>query len=343
MFRSRKTWALLIILLGGGIVYTVVSRNKSEQEAKPPTPVADNAIVCLGRIEPAGGLFQVAAPSSIGRPCLVSRLLVREGDEVRPGQVLAVLDTKSTLEAALRQSEAKLALANARLAQSKTGPKEGSVQAAQAEIAHLESELAQARADTDRYARLLKSGDVAPYEAESKRYRVTTLEASIRAERARLEGLSEIRPADVEVAAREVASAQADVARARLAVDESVVLSPIAGRVVRILSKPGEEIGSQAILTLAYSKRMYVLAEVYEGDLRFLKVGQKATISSDALSQKITGSVEKIGQEIGKTSVFPASPAAVTDARVGTAQILLDTPNDVVGLIGGQVTVSIAK
>ena len=257
--------------------------------------------------------------------------------------MLAVLDTKSTLESALRQSEAKLGLANARLEQAKTGPKEGSIHAQKAEIARLETELEQARADSERYARLVKSGDVASYEADSKRLRVETLDASLKAEQARLQGLSEIRPADVEVAAMEVASAQADVARARLAVDESVVHSPIDGLVVRVFTKPGEEVGSQAILTLAYSKKMYVLAEVYESDLRFLKVGQRATISSDALPRKIGGSVERIGMEIGKTSVFPASPAAVTDARVGTAQILLDSPSDVLDLIGAQVTVAIAK
>jgi len=343
MRRSRKIWVLVVVLLGGGAVYAFVSRGKSEQAAKPLTPIADTAIVCLGRIEPAGGLFQVAAPSSIGRPCLVSRLLVREGERVRAGQVLAVLDTKSTLESALRQSEAKLGLANARLEQAKTGPKEGSIHAQKAEIARLETELEQARADSERYARLVKSGDVASYEADSKRLRVETLDASLKAEQARLQGLSEIRPADVEVAAMEVASAQADVARARLAVDESVVHSPIDGLVVRVFTKPGEEVGSQAILTLAYSKKMYVLAEVYESDLRFLKVGQRATISSDALPRKIGGSVERIGMEIGKTSVFPASPAAVTDARVGTAQILLDSPSDVLDLIGAQVTVAIAK
>src|SRR5206468_3897378 len=138
------------------------------------------------------------------------------------------------------------------------------------------------------------------------------------AERSRLASLSEIRPLDVEVAAKEVATAQADVAHARLAAEQSVVHSPIDGRVVRIVTKPGEEVGSQAILSLAYNQKMYVLAEVYESELRFLKVGQRATISSDALPQKIGGSVEKIGMEIGKTTVFPSSPAAVTDARVAT-------------------------
>jgi HlyD family secretion protein len=298
-------------------------------------------VVCLGRIQPAGGLFQIGAPSSVGRPCLVSQLLVAEGDPVRAGQVLAVLDNQSTLESELRQSEAKLQLASTRLVRAKAGPKESDIEAQKAEVARLQADLEQARADAERYARLVKSGDVAAYEADSKRRRVAALDASLAAESARLQGLSEIRPADVEVAVGEVAAARADVARARLALDHSVVRSPIEGRVVHILTKPGEEVGSQAILTLAYSNKMYVLAEVYESDLRLVKVGRRATISSDALPQKLGGVVEKIGMEIGKTTVFPASPAAVTDARVATAYILLDSAGDVMGLIGAQVTVAI--
>jgi HlyD family secretion protein len=341
--RSRGTWLLLIVLAAASGIYLFSHRNKPEVAAAPAPAITENAIACLGRIEPAGGLFQVAAPSSAGRPVVLSRLMVREGDRVRAGQAIATLDSKEAAESALRQSEAKLAVASLRLSQSKAGPKEGEVLSAKAELARLQAELEQARSESDRYVRLVKSGDLAGSEAESKKLRVSMLTSSIDAQRGRVQSLSEIRPADVDVAAAEVASAQADVARAKVAVEQAVVRSPIDGFVVRVVTKAGEDAGSQAIVSLAYGQKMYVLAEVYEGDLRHVKAGQRATVSSDALTKKLGGTVEKVGMEIGKTTVFPSSPAAVTDARVATVHILLDHPEEAMGLIGGQVTVAIAK
>jgi HlyD family secretion protein len=333
----------VIVLAAGSGLFLYSKRSKPEVAAAPAPVLTENAIACLGRIEPAGGLFQVAAPSSAGRPVVVSRLMVHEGAQVRAGQAIAILDSQQASEVSLKQSEAKLAVAQVRLAQAKAGPKPGEVLSATAELARLEAELEQARSESDRYVRLVKSGDLAGSEAESKKLRVAMLTASIEAQRGRVQSLSEVRPADVDVAAAEVASAQADVARAKVAVEQAVVRSPIDGYVVKVGAKQGEDAGSKAIVSLADGKKMYVLAEVYEADLRNVKTGAKATVESDALTKKLTGTVEKIGMEIGKTTVFPSSPAAVTDARVGTVYVLLDHPEEAMSLIGGQVTVAIAK
>jgi HlyD family secretion protein len=345
MSRSRKLWFSVFALAAAGGLYTFAARgNKKEPEALAAPPAApEHEIACLGRIEPAGGLFQVAPPSSAGRPVLVSRIDVREGDHVRPGQLLAVLDGKSTLDSSVRQSEAKLALAQIRLAQSKAGPKAGDLAVQNAEIARLQVDLDNAQTEAARYARLVQAGDLAASQLEEKRARVATLNASLNAAKVKLDSLSEIRKVDVDVAAQEVAAAQVDVEHARLGSQQAFVHSPIDGYVVQIVAKPGEEVGSNGILQLAYTNRMYVLAEVYETQVRFLKSGQKATITSAALPNNITGTVEKIGMEVGRTHVFPASPAAVTDARVVQVQIVLDAPKEVAGLIGGQVMVSIAK
>jgi HlyD family secretion protein len=58
------------------------------------------AVAALGRLEPSGDLRVLAAPiAGIGGSPRLTQLLVKEGDRVRQGQVLALFDTGPTMEA----------------------------------------------------------------------------------------------------------------------------------------------------------------------------------------------------------------------------------------------------
>jgi len=89
------------------------------------------------------------------------------------------------------------------------------------------------------------------------------------------------------------------------------------------------------------TQTMYVVAEVYETDIGKISVGQRATITSDALSMDLTGTVERIGLKIGKKDVLDTDPVAKTDARVIETYILLDNSNAVARYTNLQVEVSI--
>src|SRR3569833_3078872 len=93
MLRSRGGWLVVVVLAAASGVYLYSKKGKPEVAAAPAPAITENAIACLGRIQPAGGLFEVAAPSSAGRPVGVSRLMVHEGDRVRAGQSVATLDS----------------------------------------------------------------------------------------------------------------------------------------------------------------------------------------------------------------------------------------------------------
>ncbi|MGI9291114.1 MAG: ABC exporter membrane fusion protein, partial [Gammaproteobacteria bacterium] len=82
-------------------------------------------------------------------------------------------------------------------------------------------------------------------------------------------------------------------------------------------------------------------AEVYETDIDRVAVGQTAVINSDALTNELTGKVERIGLKIGKKDVFDTDPVAKADARVIETYILLDESKTVTGLTNLQVEVTI--
>ena len=67
-------------------------------------------------------------------------LLTRHHQEIKPGDVIAVLDSRDRLQAALNQSQEQVRVAEANLALVKAGAKTGEIQAQQAAIARIQIE-----------------------------------------------------------------------------------------------------------------------------------------------------------------------------------------------------------
>jgi len=143
------------------------------------------------------------------------------------------------------------------------------------------------------------------------------------------------------IASVDVASATENLklAEARLAAAE--LTAPVGGRILKIFKRPGEVTGGKPILQLGDTTRMYVVAEVYETDIRRVKVGQKAEVSSYALAKPLTGTVERVGLMIHKQDVLGIDPTAATDHRVIEVRIKLDDGKPAEGLTNLQAEVRI--
>ncbi len=107
---------------------------------------AVGGIGALGRLEPEGEVFKIAPPA-VGFSSRVAKILVKEGDRVKVGQPIAVMDSFPSLQAAGMQSEAQVREAEARLQQVKAGAKLGDINAQKATVLQAESNLQRARAE----------------------------------------------------------------------------------------------------------------------------------------------------------------------------------------------------
>jgi HlyD family secretion protein len=178
---------------------------------EPPPPVAagpqgpaasqrvqpqKGAIGSLGRIEPGDGIVRVSARGLSGQPAIVGRVLVKEGDRVTSGQVLAELDTREQLEAAVSQAAARIEVARRHLAQVQAGAKASDVAAQQADVERIQSELSNAEAEYKRHASL--GTNTTASELERLKLRVDSATRSLAAAKDRLASLTEVRPVDVE-------------------------------------------------------------------------------------------------------------------------------------------------
>ena len=111
-------------------------------------------VTALGRLEPQGEIINLSAPLTLDGDRVV-KLLVKEGDEVRAGDAIAILDSQRRLQDALLQAKEQVRMAQAKLAQVKAGAKSGQIEAQKATIARLQAEQAtQIKAQKATIARL---------------------------------------------------------------------------------------------------------------------------------------------------------------------------------------------
>jgi len=191
---------VILVLLGAG-GFTVWKLFFSH----PPPP--ENIVALSGRIE---GDDSAVSPKTSGR---ILEIRYREGDSVKAGDVIAMLDDEQVrareqqAQAAVIQSQARMRSAQQQIAvlqeqlqqtQLQTGQAqadaEGRVHQAEAELASAEAELAQQEAtlklalfDKDAYTRLAQSGAVSERQGKQAVTTADTQEAVVTASRRRVD------------------------------------------------------------------------------------------------------------------------------------------------------------
>jgi HlyD family secretion protein len=372
--------AALILLIGGTAYRIWLSRPAPSTITVAAAPTVET-VSALGRLEPEGEVIQVFAPTA-AEGARVETLKVSHGQQVRRGDVIAVLDRYQRRWAALQEAQEQVKVAEAQLSQVEAGAKSGQIQAqarvvdrqkvelqteteAQAAtIARIEAERRNAELEDQRYQALYAEGAVSASMRDSKQLMAETVrqrlnEAQVNLNRiqqsrqqqiseaeATLNQIAEVRPVDVEVARSQVAQAQARVAQAQAELDLATVRSPQNGQVLKIHTRPGELVGNKGIISLGQTQRMVAVAEVYESDLSHICAGQNATVISknNAFPDVLQGKVMEVGLEINKQDVLNTDPAAQFDARVVEVKVLLDQPSSrkVAGLTNLSIQVAIA-
>lgn len=382
-YRWSIFLAVLVASATGLLLFHNFSRRSNIQtetrKAPNPTRIVRVAVTALGRLQPEGEVTRLFAPSSLSG-VRVEKMLLKQGDEVRAGQVVALLESYARAKAALKQASDKVQIAQAQLAQVKAGAKAGEVEAQkaaiarldsqlkgeiaakQATIARLEAELENAQTENNRYQQLYREGAISASTADSKRLQlrtvqqqlteakanlsssVNTINDQLNEGKAKLGSIKEVRVVDVQLAEAEVQSAITAVQQAKADFDLTYLKSPIDGRILKIHAKTGEVNSNQGIVEIGKTSQMYVEAEIYQTDISKVRIGQKATITSTAFAKKIKGTVSEIGLQVDRQNILSVNPAADTDRRIIPVKIRIDDPADsqrVAGLTNLQVDVAI--
>jgi HlyD family secretion protein len=188
----------------------------------------------------------------------IAEILFDEGDLVKAGQVVARMDTES-LEAQLRQAEAKLQQAMKEKAY------------AEAIVKQRESECNLAKRNLMRVEKLYVNGNISLEEYDQARARHETAVASCAA--------AEAQVAEAESA---IEAARAETERIKSDIDDSILETPISGRVQYRLAEPGEVIPSGGeILTIISLSDVYMTVFLPEKEVGRVAIGAEARIVAD--------------------------------------------------------------
>lgn len=247
--RAARGWLVVLVMglaLGGGIWWGI---NRPPEPVRFTTATLERGdltlrVTATGTLEP---LNQVDVGTEVSGT--IVRILVDFNDRVESGQILAELDPDQ-FRAKMRQSEASLALARARVSE------------AEATVSETASKLQRTR---DLLAKRMAS----PEELD------TATAAAARAS------------AGLAVAQAQVAQAQAELDANRWNLDKTIIRSPIEGMVLRRQVEPGQTVAASlqtpVLFTLAETlAHMELNVAVDEADVGQVQAGQSASFTVDA-------------------------------------------------------------
>lgn len=284
---SWLKWVIWLLVLGGlglgvKLALPMLEAQVFKTEVRTGTIIDVSPSLALTSLT-ATGYVIAERRSKVGSnlPGRIATLHVREGSEVKAGDVLAELDAadhKSAVQAA-----------------------QARVLAAQARVAATQASLSELNVQITRQRNLVNQNVAARSGLEDLEARAGTQQAEIQSAEA------------------EVKAAQAQVAVARTSLGRMTITAPIDGTVLDKPLDVGESVDTMMpILELADLNSLVVEIDVPETRLALVKVGGPCEISMDAFpGKRFRGQVREIGKRVNRAKATVAVKVEYVDPRDG--------------------------
>ncbi len=317
----RRIWIPILVLVLGGVVWSV-ARPKPDPGLEINTAKATTGEF-LREVRATGSVDARVYSLTFPRPGRVARVLVKEGQAVTSGTVLAELDSTD--------DTVKLASARANLAATVTqlGAQGNETNAGRAK---LQSQLDAARVKLASTKSLAAVGGASRNELEDANRAVRDLESQLSIQSSQsttsqstLQATQSARQAEIKALERSIAQAQ--------------LRSPVNGTVSKVDFLAGVEAG-QSTLRVVENRTLEFRAKLAEADIPGLVVGQPARIILDAApNQPLAAKVSRLAVQAevsgqGGSAVLPvilrftddnartlARPGLTASARITTLRI----------------------
>ena len=311
---ARRRW---VMWAGGAIVAVVLLASFASRDDSVPVTAATvsrsiirSVISSNGKIEPVQN-FEAHAPVGTN----VERVLVKEGDQVKKGQLLVELDAASA------RSQAAQALAQVRASEADMKAVERG--GTQEEVLTLHAQLVKARADydssqrnLDSLKRLQQSGAASAGEVRAAQNQLDTAAAEVKL----LESKQKERYSSPEITRVQARQSEA-LSAYRAAQDvlgRLVIRAPFDGIIYSLPVKRGTYVNpGDLVLQEADLSRVLVRAFVDEPDVARLTPGEKIEVTWDAMPGRMwNGSVSAVPaavklhgtRNVGETTCIVANP-----------------------------------
>ena len=270
-------------------------------------------------------------------------ILVKEGDHVRKGQLLARIDEAQS-EADVNAQKAALSSAEADSSASEAGVKAGedNVAALEATVVRTRSDLERYQKDFQRGESLFKDGLIPRSDFEQRQAAYESQKASVDEAMSRVvqakTQLAQLK-AQLAGAQKKIAQTQAGLVRVDDILKKHNAVAPIDGLVTYLPVRVGETVvpgvqnsAASTIMTIADMSIVTAEVKVDETDIVNVKLGQPAEITVDAIPNKtFTGHVI----EIGNTAILRSTGMAASTSNTSSQEakdfkvvVAMDDPPD---------------
>jgi HlyD family secretion protein len=314
--EKSQIWLKVAVALPVAIAAGFLATAKMEQLKKltssvsiAPTP---SSISAVGRLEPRGEVIKISAPNSgLSAGSRVQQLLVREGQKVQQGQVIAILDSRDSNMAVVEEAKARLQESRANLAQVRAAsPRD--IQAQTAVIARLQAQL-----QGEREAQQATIARIAAELSGEK----SAQAASIRRLEAELSGQRDSLRATIDRIRAEERDAEVDAGRYDFLYREGAISQQERDkRRLRAVTANKQVRETQASLRQAIGTLQQQIAEARATQMKTIATLQQQLIEATATRDKTLATLQKqIDEERARLSkLFAVRP---TDIQMAQAQV----------------------
>jgi HlyD family secretion protein len=326
-----KTWkkvaigvgcALLLLAIGSFIVYQ--SRKGVAQVQTGKVAQGDLTAIVSGSGEIKPKTYVNVSANAFGK---IIKLYVREGEQVKRGQLLAQLENV--------QSSAEVAATQASLGATRTDAQAAAaaLNTAVADLNRAKADAERTKLDYDRAQGLYQAALIAKAEYDSKKAAWQSAESGVAQAEARI---AQSR-AQQQSAHGHIAENQANLRRVSDVLRKTTYAAPFAGIVTNLPVREGETvvIGIQnspgsTLMTIADMSVITAEVKVDETDIVNIKIGQPADVTIDAIPNKaFKGRVTEIGDNavVRSTGVSTSQQTIATqEAKDFKVVVTVDNP-----------------
>jgi len=322
------------ILIGAAVVVTAAGGGYASYKYKQRGIVTIQAgrvvrqdlaatVTATGEIKPRN--YVNIGANAMGR---ITDILIKEGDRVRKGQLLARLESVQP-EADLTAQRAAVSSAQAESAASEASVKsaDDNLLTLQAGVDRAKADLERLKLELDRGQKLFDAKLIASQEYDQRRTALRAQEAAVREAEARVVAAKAQRQeavARLAGAQRRVAQSQAVLTRVNDVLQKHYAIAPLDGMVTNLPVRVGETVvmgiqNSPGSLLMTIADMSLITAEVKvdETDIVNVKLDQLVDITIDAMPNRtFKGKVI----EIGNTAILRSTGLAASQSMISSQE-----------------------
>src|SRR5580658_3770210 len=279
------------LLLVGVVSFTVYQSGKNVvtvQTGKVQRQDLSAVVSASGEIKPK--TYVNIGANAFGK---ITHLYVKEGDQVKKGQLLAQLENvQSTADVSANEASLQAAETDALAA-------DAGLKTSQADLVRAQADYDRNKLDWERAQSLFKDGLIAKSDFDSRKNAWATADAGLVQAQSRVAQAK----AQNDSAAKHVSQARANLTRVDDVLQKTTYSAPYDGVVTNLPVREGESvvIGIQnalgsTLMTIADMSIITAEVKVDETDIVNVHIGQSAEVTIDAMPKKIFhGKVSEIG------------------------------------------------